>query len=172
MEVFEWTPIIAQLFGALGFILGAIAYWQLDDKKMLILQAALNAAFLVQYALLGAISTSVLVVVLVVSSYVAAYSKSTAWMLFFMIASCVQWLFVGTPLELITLAATLIGLYAYYKMEGIPLRIAVFITGVLWGIISIAFGGWFSLAFNILTITLMLIAATRLHLGRSVEGVV
>lgn len=84
--------LVAQGFGALGFILGMIAFWQLDDKKLLLLSAAYNTAFLIQYLLLGAYSTSLMVVVLASSIYASAYTKKTRWMLLFIALAFAQWL--------------------------------------------------------------------------------
>jgi hypothetical protein len=147
--------IIAQAFGAIGFLINAFGMTRTDDRQLKMCVAIAAMAFAIQFYLLGAMLGAFLACIGAVRYWLASRTKNKYLMWFFIIFY-IAMAFInqeGLP-GLLLLAGSLIGTYALFRLDGANMRYA-FIAGCLciisYDIYYLAFG---SLANNLLALIL------------------
>ncbi|MBK1697140.1 YgjV family protein [Rhodovibrio salinarum] len=127
-------PLLGQLVGlvALGLCIAGFAHKR-DDRLLLILIFA-NVAFAAQFFLLGgwvAGAISALIVLRIV--LVRRYKKSWPVMVAMLAATLgVAGLTWQGPLDMVPLLAGLIGTYAMFMLDGIPMRLMLAVGAGCW----------------------------------------
>ncbi|MGM0559993.1 MAG: YgjV family protein [Pseudomonadota bacterium] len=162
-------PIIGQIVGlmALGLCIAAFANKR-DDRLLLTLILA-NVAFATQFFLLGgwvagAISCLIVLRILLVRRFKRNWFVMGAMLAATGLAAFLTW---QGPLDTIPLLAGLIGTYAMFMLDGIPMRVLLAFAATCWLLANYLTGSFGAFIAEGLILITNAITIYRLHLDRA-----
>lgn len=166
MEFFQ-SQIFIRAVGIVGFILGVAAFQSNKHKTIVLTKLGSEAAFTVQYFLLGAPTGSIMNGVGVVRNFIFSKlvekGKSTRiamWIFcgIYVISAIVTW---EGPTSLLPLVGKLCSTVAYSINNPRYIRIINIPTLTMWIVYNIASGAWEALATDAISLISVLIAMGR-----------
>lgn len=135
----------AQIVGYLSFVLGVTAFLQRSDRRLKFFNASESLTYAVHFALLGNLPAAASALISCTRSFLALKLRS-AWLAVFFIA-----INLGVGAELVKrwtgwlpICATCSATVAIFLMKGVPMRITLLGSTLLWlanNIISHSIGG-------------------------------
>lgn len=132
--MWEYYYISWQLFWVLAAAITVYAFLYNDKKKILNLLLIGWIFWILQFALLGAISWALINAFWVIRTLLAKYHHDDRRliMFLFLIISIISYFTYKWPLSLLPLFATLIGTYALFYYQGVKFRVVLIIPTILW----------------------------------------
>lgn len=123
----------AQLLGYAAFVFGIACFAQTDDRRFKLFMAAECAAYIVHFWLLAQPTAVASTTVSLLRSLAAIKAKTPAVGVFFMLLSAALgfWLMQGW-LSLLPIAASCIGTFALFFLQGLRMRALMLIGTLLW----------------------------------------
>ena len=165
---------LPQCLGYLAFILGVTAFLQRGDRRLKLLLAGESAVYAVHFALLGNFPASGNGVIAAVRNCLSMKTDSR-WVAVLMIAASISigLAFAHGPAGWLTVIASCISTVAMFSMRGLPLRLVLLASTLLWlanNVLSHSIGGIMLettiAATNLSTIVRMARAALENRRGR------
>lgn len=138
-----------QALGSIAFIVGMVGFYQKNDSQLLLWTIICNVIFVLHYLALGATSSAVMVLLVVLRLLIARFYPSELWLYILSLMTIFQFYFLGDMIEIFTLVATLLGNYVYFTLKGLHMRLGLFVVQLLWVPVSIYYDAYFALAFNV-----------------------
>ncbi len=123
----------AQLLGYAAFVFGVACFAQLDDRRFKLFMAAECAAYIGHFWLLGQPTAVASTTVSLLRSLASIKAKTPAVGIFFMLLSAGLglWLMQGW-LSLLPIAASCIGTFALFFLDGLRMRALMLLGTLLW----------------------------------------
>lgn len=123
----------AQLLGYLAFVCGVACFAQTDDRRFKLFMAAECAAYIGHFALLAQLTAVASTTVSLLRSLAALRAKGPLTGLFFIALSAGLglWLMQGW-LSLLPIAASCIGTFALFFLDGLRMRALMLVGTLLW----------------------------------------
>lgn len=123
----------AQLLGLLAFAVGALAFLQRNDTKLR-LHLTLNGVLLtLHFLLLGMMAAAISCLLCAVRTWVSGYYRSMGVMLFFIVMACALVIpQLKHSIEWLTVIGTILSTYALFRLEGLPLRLCMLASTIVW----------------------------------------
>jgi hypothetical protein len=131
----------AQLLGYAAFVFGIACFAQTDDRRFKLFMAAECAAYIVHFWLLGQPTAVASTTVSLLRSLAAIKAKRPSVGVFFMLLSAALglWLMQGW-LTLLPIAASCIGTFALFFLDGLRMRALMLLGTLLWLLNNILVG--------------------------------
>lgn len=123
----------AQLLGYAAFVFGVACFAQHDDRRFKLFMAAECAAYIGHFWLLGQATAVASTTVSLLRSLASLRARKPAVGLFFIALSAGLgvWLMQG-PLSLLPIAASCIGTFALFFLDGLRMRALMLLGTLLW----------------------------------------
>lgn len=131
----------AQITGYAAFGLGVLAFAQADDRRLKLFNASQSLVYALHFHLLGNPAAAAAALVSGSRSALALKSRSP-WLAAAMIAAsiAVGLVFAGSGHGWLPVIASAIATVAMFLMKGVPMRLALFASTILWLINNILSG--------------------------------
>lgn len=127
-------PLLGQLVGLVALALCIAAFANKRDDRLLVILVFANVAFAVQFLLLGgwvagSISSLIVVRILLVRRYKRSRLVMSAMLAATGLVAGLAW---QGPLDAVPLLAGLVGTYAMFMLDGIPMRLLLAVGAACW----------------------------------------
>ena len=161
--------IFYQLIGLGALAAMALSFYQKGKRQIMLWQLAAFAFFILHYALIGALSGSLCNVVQIISMLLFAARDRFHWPVLaaavpiFLCYGILAWHSYDSPLALLPVIASLIGMLPFFQSKETVIKIAAILSDSLWLIYTIAVHSYSGTLTNIL---LILTTAGSLFVGR------
>jgi hypothetical protein len=124
---------LAQAFGAIAFVIGAVAFWQKDDNRFRYQMMLFCLVMSIHFALIGASVAAIGVIINALRSYASIKTQSPK----------VMWFFIGLIFlmtlpnlnhlpELMTVIGSCVATWALFSKKGIQLRFLILFNSCCW----------------------------------------
>lgn len=169
MEFFQ-SQIFIRAVGIIGFVLGVAAFQSNKHKTIVVTKMGSEAAFTVQYFLLGAPTGSIMNLIGVIRNFIfyklVEKDKSTTvarWIFLsiYVLSAIITW---EGPTSLLPLVGKLCSTVAYSIDNPRYIRLINIPTLIMWVIYNISFGAWEALLTDSISLISVLIAIGRFDL--------
>lgn len=156
---------LAQLVGAIAFLISFIGLAQSDDKKFLNLYMFSTVLFILQFGILSQINTMISYAVVFAMIVVARDRfKNYYFLCGFITLSMLQLSFyVDDIYDVFSVSAAFLNIYAVFCFRGIRMRLLLILSSACMCINGFLIGSWNILANDFLSIVLMLYSINKIN---------
>ncbi|CAM3971950.1 MULTISPECIES: YgjV family protein [Pseudoalteromonas] len=151
----------AQALGFISFILAMLCFMQKDDRHFKIMMIVMNLNHALHYYLLNAVTSSLCSLFAVGRTAVSLQTKAK-WVasLFIILTMLIGYFTISQWTDYIAIVGSCIGTYALFCLNGIKMRLVVFVGSCLWLINNVIVG---SLGGILLETTVIIINSTTIY---------
>ena len=150
--------VFYQLIGLGALAAMALSFYQKGKRQIMLWQMAAFACFILHYGLIGALSGSLCNVVQIISMLLFAARDRFHWPVLaaaipiFLCYGVLGWYSYESPLALLPVIASLIGMLPFFQSKEAVIKIAAIISDSLWLIYTIAVHSYSGALTNVLLI--------------------
>ncbi|WP_394171830.1 YgjV family protein [Thalassotalea litorea] len=132
---------IGQLVGGISFLLAVLAFYQKDDRYLKTLLMAVYLIHGVHFYLLDSLVPATLCLISFLRTLISLYIRSSRMaIIFIVLIALLSYLNYQSLIDLLPIAASVLGTYALLCLSGIKMRLAILIGSALWLINNIFIG--------------------------------
>jgi len=156
---------IAQWVGFVSFVLGMLAFWQRDDRKLKRYMLAFYSVHTLHFLLLGSMTSAFSSGLSLLRTFVAIKysSKRLCWIAIIILVTVGVYL-ATSWIQAFSILGTVIGTYSIFNLQGIQLRFGMILGALCWLTNNMLMGSMGGILLESCLIILNLITAYRIYL--------
>ena len=156
--------LIGQLLGGVSFSLAIFAYYQTSDRSLKILLTLLYVVHGTHFYLLDALVPALLCGLSLIRTVISIYSSSlTVACIFILITLVTGTLNYQSVIDILAIAASIIGIYSLFCLSGTQMRIGIICGASCWLINNLIIGSIGGTLMEVFVISTNLITIYRLQ---------